>query len=98
MHRDFTDIEILERFTESLPQLLKNQEGQQDHYFGISLREFIHEFKWQTLVLFKCALLQPKVHLYIMLQAEDKTRRRRVRQRLTNDRFFSSAPSVNAYA
>ncbi|KAF7679071.1 lalv9 family protein [Alternaria burnsii] len=59
--RDFTDIEILERFTESLPQLLKNQEGQQDHYFGISLREFIHEFKWQTLVLFKCALLQPKV-------------------------------------
>lgn len=60
-NRDFTDIEILERFTESLPQLLKNQEGQQDHYFGISLREFIHEFKWQTLVLFKCALLQPKV-------------------------------------
>jgi len=42
--KDFTDIEILERFTESLPQLLKNQEGQQDHYFGISLRELIHEF------------------------------------------------------
>jgi hypothetical protein len=63
LHRDFTDIEILERFTESLPQLLKNQEGEQDHYFGISLREFIHEFKWQTLVLFKCALLQPKVCL-----------------------------------
>ncbi|KAF7447489.1 Transporter Avl9 [Pyrenophora tritici-repentis] len=58
---DFTDLDILQRFTESLPQLLKNQEGQQDHYFGISLREFIHEFKWQTLVLFKCALLQPKV-------------------------------------
>ncbi|KAL7773924.1 hypothetical protein CFE70_003892 [Pyrenophora teres f. teres 0-1] len=46
---DFTDLDILQRFTESLPQLLKNQEGQQDHYFGISLREFIHEFKWQTL-------------------------------------------------
>jgi hypothetical protein len=59
--RDFTDIEILERFTESLPRLLENQEGQVEHYFGISLREFIHEFKWQTLVLFKCALLQPKV-------------------------------------
>ncbi|CAO2653622.1 Nn.00g030330.m01.CDS01 [Neocucurbitaria sp. VM-36] len=58
--RDFTDIEILQRFQESLPQLLKNQEGQADHYFGISLREFIHEFKWQTLVLFKCTLLQPK--------------------------------------
>ncbi|KAF2127809.1 hypothetical protein P153DRAFT_295297 [Dothidotthia symphoricarpi CBS 119687] len=59
--KDFTDIEILQRFHESLPQLLKNQEGQVDHYFGISLREFIHEFKWQTLVLFKCALLQPKM-------------------------------------
>lgn len=59
--KDFTDIEILQRFQESLPQLLRNQEGQADHYFGISLREFIHEFKWQTLVLFKCALLQPKV-------------------------------------
>ncbi|KAF2742110.1 hypothetical protein M011DRAFT_296252 [Sporormia fimetaria CBS 119925] len=59
--RDFTDIEILQRFHESLPTLLKNQEAEIDHYFGISLREFIHEFKWQTLVLFKCALLQPKM-------------------------------------
>ncbi|KAJ4350660.1 hypothetical protein N0V95_004565 [Ascochyta clinopodiicola] len=59
--RDFTDIDILQRFHESLPRLLENQEGQAEHYFGISLREFIHEFKWQTLVLFKCALLQPKV-------------------------------------
>ena len=61
MHRDFTDIEILQRFHESLPRLLENQEGQVEHYFGISLRELIHEFKWQTLVLFKCALLQRKV-------------------------------------
>ncbi|OAL03022.1 LAlv9 family protein [Phaeosphaeriaceae sp. SRC1lsM3a] len=59
--KDFTDIEILQRFQESLPQLLKNQEGSTDHDFGLSLRELIHEFKWQTLVLFKCALLQPKV-------------------------------------
>ncbi len=28
---------------------------------GLSLREFIHEYKHQTLVLFKCCLLQPKV-------------------------------------
>lgn len=28
---------------------------------GLSLRELIHEFKYQTLVLFKCCLLQPKV-------------------------------------
>ncbi|KAH6629477.1 LAlv9 family protein [Boeremia exigua] len=59
--KDFTDIEILQRFHESLPRLLENQEGQVEHYFGISLRELIHEFKWQTLVLFKCALLQRKV-------------------------------------
>jgi hypothetical protein len=75
--KDFTDIEILQRFQESLPQLLRNQEGQADQDFGrpnddfngmgnadhsgLSLRELIHEFKWQTLVLFKCALLQPKV-------------------------------------
>ncbi|KAF2870499.1 LAlv9 family protein-like protein [Massariosphaeria phaeospora] len=58
--KDFTDLEILQRFQESLATLLKNQEGEVDHYFGISLRELIHEFKWQTLVLFKCALLQPK--------------------------------------
>lgn len=58
--KDFTDLDILQRFQESLPLLLKNQEGEMDHYFGISLREFIHEFKWQTLVLFKAALLQPK--------------------------------------
>lgn len=61
LHRDFTDIDILQRFHESLPRLLANQEGGPEHYFGVSLREFIHEFKWQTLVLFKCALLQPKV-------------------------------------
>ena len=30
---------------------------------GLSLRELIHEFKYQTLVLFKCCLLQPKVYL-----------------------------------
>jgi hypothetical protein len=30
-------------------------------YSGLSLREMIHEFKHQTLVLFKCLLLQPKV-------------------------------------
>lgn len=29
---------------------------------GLSLREMIHEFKYQTLVLFKALLLQPKVY------------------------------------
>jgi hypothetical protein len=34
--KDFTDIEILQRFQESLPQLLRNQEGQADQDFGRS--------------------------------------------------------------
>jgi hypothetical protein len=33
--KDFTDIEILERFQESLPQLLRNQEGQAGQDFGM---------------------------------------------------------------
>lgn len=32
-----------------------------DQPAGLSLREMIHEFKYQTLVLFKALLLQPKV-------------------------------------
>ncbi|KAF2639703.1 LAlv9 family protein-like protein [Massarina eburnea CBS 473.64] len=59
--KDFRDLEIMVKFQDSLGQLLRNQAGGMDHYFGISLRELIHEFKWQTLVLFKCALLQPKM-------------------------------------
>ena len=63
--RDFTDVEILRRFQESLADEkargVMQQEADRDQYLGMSLRELIHEFKWQTLVLFKCCLLQPKV-------------------------------------
>lgn len=31
-------MEILQRFQESLPTLLKNQEGEMDHYFGTFFR------------------------------------------------------------
>lgn len=34
------------------------------------MRELIHQFKWQTLVLFKCLLLQPKVS-FTNIQRED---------------------------
>ena len=34
IHSDFTDTEILHRFQDSLPKLLKDQEGETDHYFG----------------------------------------------------------------
>ncbi|THW32141.1 hypothetical protein D6C77_06187 [Aureobasidium pullulans] len=59
--KDFGDIEILERFQESLNKGFGSQEDDRDLYFGLSMRELIHQFKWQTLVLFKCLLLQPKM-------------------------------------
>ncbi|KAH7165596.1 transport protein Avl9-domain-containing protein [Dactylonectria macrodidyma] len=63
--REFTDVEILRRFQESLADEkargLLNDQVDRDQYLGMSLRELIHEFKWQTLVLLKCCLLQPKM-------------------------------------
>ncbi|KAG6039465.1 hypothetical protein E4U41_002507 [Claviceps citrina] len=63
--RDFADTDILRRFQESLADekargTLK-EESEQDLHLGMSLRELIHEFKWQALVLLKCCLLQPKM-------------------------------------
>lgn len=57
--KDFTDVDILKRFQESLAKNLQDTED--DQYLGLSLRELIHEYKHQTLVLFKCCLLQPKM-------------------------------------
>lgn len=63
--RDFRDTEILKRFQDSLADEkergLLSEDEDRDTYLGMSLREMIHEFKWQTLVLLKCCLLQPKV-------------------------------------
>ncbi|KAK8931856.1 Late secretory pathway protein AVL9 [Metarhizium anisopliae] len=63
--REFTDTEILRRFQESLADEkargLVKEETERDQHLGMSLREFIHEFKWQALVLLKCCLLQPKM-------------------------------------
>ncbi|KAL1979142.1 hypothetical protein VTN96DRAFT_6686 [Rasamsonia emersonii] len=59
--RDFSDTDILKKFRESLLVSLRNEEARKDQYLGLSLREMIHEFKYQTLVLFKCLLLQPKM-------------------------------------
>ncbi|GAW20052.1 hypothetical protein ANO14919_095460 [Xylariales sp. No.14919] len=63
--REFTDTEILRRFQDSLAdekdrgQL--SEEVDRDQYLGMSLRELVREFRWQTLVLLKCCLLQPKM-------------------------------------
>ncbi len=76
--REFTDVDILRRFQESLaeekargalggggrsPHLASDDEDR-DQYLGMSLRELVHEFRWQTLVLLKCCLLQPKVRSF----------------------------------
>ncbi|KAK8119029.1 LAlv9 family protein- variant [Apiospora kogelbergensis] len=62
--REFTDCEILRRFQDSLKE--EKERGQlseedRDQYLGMSLRELVREFRWQTLVLLKCCLLQPKM-------------------------------------
>lgn len=62
--REFGDTEILRRFQESLAEEKERgqfQEEDRDQYLGMSLRELVHEFRWQTLVLLKCCLLQHKV-------------------------------------
>lgn len=67
--KDFRETEILKKFQESLQEeaeraRLKEDEDR-DQYLGMSLRQLIREFKWQTLVLFKCCLLQPKVCAFL---------------------------------
>jgi hypothetical protein len=59
--RDFTDLTILKDFQESIAKSFRDQEEERDQFFGVGLRELIHEYKYQVLVLFKCLLLQPKV-------------------------------------
>ena len=67
--REFTDVEILRRFQESLADdkerdALSGEEEDRDQYLGMSLRELVREFRWQTLLLLKCCLLQPKVSIH----------------------------------
>ncbi|KAK4099325.1 hypothetical protein N658DRAFT_453388, partial [Parathielavia hyrcaniae] len=63
--REFADVEILRRFQESLADEqrrgLMHEDQDRDQYLGLSLRELVREFRWQTLVLLKCCLLQPKM-------------------------------------
>lgn len=73
--KDFTETEILKRFQESLKieaerGRLGEGDEDRDQYLGMSLRQLVREFKWQTLVLFKCCLLQPKVSARIELRGK----------------------------
>lgn len=70
--REFTDVEILRRFQESMQEEKEKGEREEDReeYLGMSLRELVREFKSQTLVLFKCLLLQPKVGSFHVMEME----------------------------
>ncbi|MCJ1428187.1 late secretory pathway protein avl9 [Sticta canariensis] len=50
-----------QKFQESLVNSLKDSDNDRDQYLGLPLRELVYEYKHQTLVLFKCCLLQPKM-------------------------------------
>jgi len=68
---------VYQQFQESLAYDVQTQVEDGEQYFGglylfsafyqahdrpgLSLRQIIREYKWQTLVLFKCCLLQQKV-------------------------------------
>ncbi|RYP55834.1 hypothetical protein DL771_012301 [Monosporascus sp. 5C6A] len=94
--REFGDTEILRKFQESLAE--EKERGQlsgeedRDQYLGMSLRELVHEFRWQTLVLLKCCLLQYKVGAGAMPESE------MMHGGLTSlSRCFSSARELNSY-
>ena len=59
-----------QRLQESLVKDNASHEDERDQYFGLSLRELVHTFKWQTLVLLKAMLLQPKVSSRYLSRAE----------------------------
>ncbi|TKX25132.1 late secretory pathway protein AVL9 [Elsinoe australis] len=59
--KDFSDCEILQGFQQSLAAGIEEHSEESDNLLGFSLREIVHTYKWQTLVLFKCLLLQPKM-------------------------------------
>ncbi|KAI6785093.1 Late secretory pathway protein-like protein [Emericellopsis cladophorae] len=63
--RGFDDVDILKGLQESLAEEKSRGDlesvSEQDQFIGMSLRELIHEFRWQTLVLLKSCLLQPKM-------------------------------------
>ncbi|KAH2087872.1 hypothetical protein KXW32_004045 [Aspergillus fumigatus] len=60
--RDFSDIDILKvGLILALCSKATSIANVANLWKGLSLREMIHEFKYQTLVLFKALLLQPKM-------------------------------------
>ncbi|KAK5074713.1 hypothetical protein LTR64_000918 [Lithohypha guttulata] len=58
---DFSDIHILKEFQASLQHEAEAKKHEKDAYFGLSLRELLHELRHLTLILVKCLLLQKRV-------------------------------------
>lgn len=50
-----------QHFQESLAHEHEAHDEDKDQFFGLSLREIVHQYKWQTLVLLKSLLLQQRV-------------------------------------
>jgi hypothetical protein len=73
----------------------EQNEEEKDQYFGLSLRELVHTYKWQTLVLFKCLLLQPKVSLKEMM---DRSGDQDCPRLTARDRCYFSAHIARKYA
>lgn len=71
------------------PRCIDDQQNT-DYHGGLSLREMIHEFKYQTLVLFKGLLLQPKVGDPLYRSSTILSAHYR--------RCFFSEPDANVYA
>lgn len=59
--QDFSDITILKEFRDSLERTSTLTLDDRDQFLGLSLREVVHEFRLQTLMLVKCLLLQRKM-------------------------------------
>lgn len=53
----------IQEFGSSLILRFGGREDGPEGFLGLSLREIVHTFRSQTLVLLKCLLLQPKVIL-----------------------------------
>ena len=58
---DFSDTTILKEFRDSLERTSHLTLDDRDQFLGLSLREVVHEFRHQTLMLVKCLLLQRKM-------------------------------------
>lgn len=61
---DFTQLDILPAFAESLEVALRSQFTESGLYMGTSIRELVHTFRQRTLILLKALMLQKRILFY----------------------------------